>query len=194
MASRLMPRLTGSGRCAAARDRSRGPGQPAAARNIADSDVAAGVVAPGRLAPGRDPAGSPAPIWPLRCGQRRLTPPGPARKDEGRCGFQAPASRSRSCFVLGPAPVASCGAGIPSARAAFPVKGGHGGFLLQAARSARCPPRYTPSARRLQRPHGLPGQRRGRLRRPQTARRSPGRVSCSPARRILTRSYAAWDA
>src|SRR6266699_1467392 len=35
----------------------------------------------------------------------------------------------------------------PSASAAFTVKGGHGGFLLQAARSARYPSRYAPRAR-----------------------------------------------
>jgi anti-anti-sigma factor len=70
--------------------------------------------------------------------------PRACRNDEARCGFQAPASRSRSCFVPGPAPAASHGAGIPFGEGAFTVKGGHGWFLLQAACSARCPPRYAP--------------------------------------------------
>jgi hypothetical protein len=39
--------------------------------------VAAGAAAAGRLSPGRDPAVRPALRWPLRCRQRRLTPPGP---------------------------------------------------------------------------------------------------------------------
>jgi hypothetical protein len=39
--------------------------------------------------------------------------PRACRKDEGRCGFQAPASRSRSCSVHGLLWAASHGAGVP---------------------------------------------------------------------------------
>ncbi len=68
------------------------------------SAVLAGAAAAGGLSPGRDAADSPALRWPLRCWQRRRTPPPACRQDEGRCGFQTPARcvviarRQGSCF------------------------------------------------------------------------------------------------
>jgi hypothetical protein len=63
-----------------------------------------------------------------------------------------------------------------------------------ATTPSRPPARRTrPQPMAFQRPRGLPDQRKGRLRRPQAARRPPGRVPVPRPGESLTRSYAAWD-
>jgi len=85
----------------------------------------------GRLAPGRDLADGPAPSRPP---SPPVAPPDASPglpQDEGRCDFQAAASRLRSCFVPGLALAASRGAGVPFGGADFTVEGGPSGFLPQ---------------------------------------------------------------
>jgi hypothetical protein len=91
---------------------------------------------------------------------------GPARKDQGRRGFRAaPAARSRSCFVLGPALVASHGAGVPSAGPGSLLRVAKAGFPPSWARFVARPDRaLTPGGLRWLR-RDLVGRGVGRHRR-----------------------------